>query len=163
MRKLFYVFLSLFLILQISCIKAFANDLDDGISSYTDDKIETEDQLGNKDINVSFIILWAKSQANMETPSVQTLVGQVSSETTAGNINSVIVGPGSVVNGDITVIDSSNAPITQIVAGQSAVALLPGASLLIPPSSSGSSTLSPATLAAAGLVGSTSGSAVSVP
>jgi len=80
-----------------------AGDLDDGISSYTDDPIGAADELGSPEINVGFIVLQAKARAASVMPTSE--LHPVTEAT--GNINSVVVEAGSTVTGDIIVIDNS--------------------------------------------------------
>ena len=85
---------------------ARADDLDDGISKPTDDAIAPADTLGEPDKNIKFIITKAKSQAGG---------GQQSGGASGGNMNSVIVGPGSNIKGDVIIIDQSKGNKTQVV------------------------------------------------
>lgn len=92
---------------------ALADDLDDGISKFTDDGLDKYDELGEKDRNISFIVQDAKSRAN-----VRALAGQeqgMAGASGGGNMNSVIMGPGGNVRGDIIIIDQSKGDKTQVV------------------------------------------------
>ncbi len=92
---------------------ALADDLDDGIDKFTDDSVDKYDELGEKDRNISFIVQDAKSRAN-----VRALAGQeqgMAGTSGGGNMNSVIMGPGGKVRGDIIIIDQSKGDKTQVV------------------------------------------------
>ena len=99
-----------------------ASDLDDGISKYTDGSIRQDDKLGDPEINSDFIVLRAKSRAanvvlnedGIITSLEDLLAGGAGGDKT-GNINSVVLGPGSTVNGDIVIIDSSSGDKIQII------------------------------------------------
>ncbi len=94
----------------------FCNDLDDGISSYTDDGIKKWDQLGKKDRNVTFIKMNAKSKAMVMKKSGEGLVGSNSSGSGSGgtSMNSVVMGAGSTIRGDIIIIDESKGDKTLV-------------------------------------------------
>jgi len=72
------------------------SDLEDGISTFTDEGIHTDDELGKKDNNINFIVLDAMADAKMKAKK-----GDKAAKTKSGDItgdkneNSVIVGPGS--------------------------------------------------------------------
>lgn len=87
-----------------------ADDLDDGISKATDESIAKDDELGNADKNIKFIIQNAKSRAN-----VRAKAGMPADQQSGANMNSVIMGPGGNVRGDIIIIDQSKGDKTQIV------------------------------------------------
>jgi len=99
MKKLFIITFVLSLLFALS---AGAADIDDGISSYLDDPIANYDTLGSVEPNVEYIILNAKSRSTL-SPGEDVVAG----EDSTGNINSVVVGTGSIVYGDIIVIDNS--------------------------------------------------------
>ncbi|MCP4688626.1 MAG: hypothetical protein GY859_11290 [Desulfobacterales bacterium] len=86
-------------------------DLDDGISSYTEDGVTKYDNLGEPDPNVKYIILKAKTKAAMQNKDGAASKGQ----TDSANINSVVLGAGGTVNGDIIIIDQSKGDKTQVV------------------------------------------------
>ncbi len=86
-------------------------DLDDGISSYTEDGINQYDNLGETDPNVKYIILKAKTKATMQNKDGAGGDGQ----TDSANINSVVLGAGGTVHGDIIIIDQSKGDKTQVV------------------------------------------------
>lgn len=89
---------------------ALAGDLDDGISKFTDDGMSKYDDLGKADKNIKFIVLNAKSKASVRKgDSVED--GKKSGD---ANMNSVILGAGSKVKGDIYIIDQSKGPKTNI-------------------------------------------------
>ncbi len=86
-------------------------DLDDGISSYTEDGVNQYDNLGEPDPNVKYIILKAKTKAAMQNKDGAGGDGQADS----ANINSVVLGAGGTVHGDIIIIDQSKGDKTQVV------------------------------------------------
>ena len=82
-----------------------AGDLDDGISKYSDDSVAKWDELGKADKNIKFIVLNAKSKATLgNEPGKRTMGGSNSGD---ANMNSVVMGAGSNVRGDIIIIDQS--------------------------------------------------------
>jgi len=89
---------------------AQGSDLDDGISKFTDDGIEKDDEMGKPDQNIKFIVMNAKSKA-MTKKGDKDKVGQNSGD---ANMNSVVLGAGSKVKGDIYIIDQSKGPRTNI-------------------------------------------------
>jgi hypothetical protein len=86
------------------CGIVMADDLKDGISKFTDESVAKDDELGEKDPNLSYIMLKAKAKGSSD--------GVV---TDGANMNSVVVGPGSSVKGPIIIIDQSKGPKTQVV------------------------------------------------
>jgi len=90
----------------------FTGDLDDGISKYTDDGIGKWDELGKADLNIKFIVLNAKSKATLGNDPESTTGGKNNSGD--ANMNSVIMGPGSRVRGDIIIIDQSRGSKTNV-------------------------------------------------
>ncbi len=108
--KLIRIIIALFFLVSIAIpCTVFCNDLDDGISSYTDDGIKKWDQLGKKDRNVTFIKMNAKSKALVMKKSGEGLVEKNSSGSGSGgaSMNSVVMGAGSTIRGDIIIIDDS--------------------------------------------------------
>lgn len=89
-----------------------AGDLDDGISKFTDESISKDDDLGNPEKNIKFIVMKAKSQAAMGAKKGD---DATQGATGSGNMNSVILGPGSNIKGDIIIIDESKGDKTQVV------------------------------------------------
>lgn len=85
-------------------------DLDDGISKFTDDGIEKYDEMGKPDQNIKFIVMNAKSKAS----TIKGNKDDVSGKTGGSNMNSVVMGAGSKVKGDIYIIDQSKGPKTNI-------------------------------------------------
>jgi len=112
MGKVVYVCLMLLLLLSV-VTSGFCSDLDDGISKFTDDNITKWDDLGKKDVNVKFIKLNARSQADVRSKRGKNV------DTGAGNgganMNSVVLGAGTNVRGDIIIIDESRGDKTQVV------------------------------------------------
>ncbi|MFH0781698.1 MAG: hypothetical protein V2B20_07055 [Pseudomonadota bacterium] len=89
---------------------ARGSDLDDGISKFTDDGIEKDDELGKPDINIKFIVMNAKSKAMVKKGDKD----KVGSNDGSANMNSVVLGAGSNVKGDIYIIDQSKGPKTNV-------------------------------------------------
>jgi len=87
-----------------------ASDLDDGISKFTDDGMDKEDELGKADQNIKFIVLNAKSKAAVRKGDKE----QIGQDSGPATMNSVILGAGSKVKGDIYIIDQSKGPKTNI-------------------------------------------------
>lgn len=88
---------------------AMAGDLDDGISKFTDDGMSSYDDLGKEDKNIKFIIMNSKSQAAVSKKSAG---GDDASKSGSGgggdnNMNSVVMGAGSTIHGDVIIIDDS--------------------------------------------------------
>ena len=97
------------------CIGAsIAGDLDDGISKYTDDRITSYDDLGKSDRNINFMKLNAKSHAKVQEEGSDP-EGQGSKQTGSGNMNSVVMGAGGTIRGDIYIIDESKGDKTIVV------------------------------------------------
>ena len=90
----------------------FGDDLDDGISKYTDDGINKWDELGKSDKNIDFLKLNAKSKAMVRARSG--VKNGDNSSGTGTNMNSVVMGAGSNVYGDIIIIDESKGDKFQI-------------------------------------------------
>ena len=92
------------LILSGVTCSAFAGDLDDDISTFTDESISKDDELGKADKNIKFIVLNAKSKAASAKDTSAVIGGSDSGD---ANLNSVLLGAGSNVHGDIIIIDQS--------------------------------------------------------
>ena len=108
MKNFFFFFFLVSCIVVSSC--GFAGDLDDGISKYTDDGIGKWDELGKADLNIKFIVLNAKSKATLGNDAEGTTGGGSGD----ANMNSVVMGPGSRVKGDIIIIDQSRGSKTNV-------------------------------------------------
>jgi hypothetical protein len=80
-----------------------ADDFDDGISKSTDDAISADDELGKASKNIKFIIEKSKSQAKVAEKGSGS--GKSKTKTGDSNENSVVMGAGSNVHGDIIIID----------------------------------------------------------
>ena len=105
------ILMSFFSFIAISGVDmARGSDLDDGISKFTDDGIEKDDEMGKPDQNIKFIVMNAKAKA-MTKKGDKDKVGSDSGDAT---LNSVILGAGSKVKGDIIIIDQSRGPKTNI-------------------------------------------------
>ena len=94
----------------LTAAPVLASDLEDGISKSTDDAISGYDELGSKDRNIKFTKMNAKSRAKVrsKTGDSQTATGASG----GANMNSVVMGAGSNVKGDIIIIDESKGPKT---------------------------------------------------
>jgi hypothetical protein len=92
---------------------AIGGDLDDGMA--IDDNISSYDELGNPDQNINFIKLNAKSNAKRKQKSIDKGVIQDDGSSGSGAMNSVVMGAGSNVKGDIIIIDESKGDKTQVV------------------------------------------------
>ena len=92
--------------------RAWADDLDDGIAKYDDDGIAKYDEMGKPGQNIKFIVMNAKSKAAMmqKRQGGDNLTGKDS----GSNMNSVILGAGSKVKGDIYIIDQSKGNKTNV-------------------------------------------------
>lgn len=89
---------------------ARGSDLDDGISKFTDEGIEKDDEIGKADLNIKFIVMNAKSKAMVKKGDKD----KVGSNDGSANMNSVVLGAGSNVRGDIYIIDQSKGPKTNV-------------------------------------------------
>lgn len=100
MKRLHIVLISLVLLFSFQN-NLRADDFDDGISKSTDDAISADDELGKASKNIKYIIEKSKSQAKVAEK------GGNKSKTKTGdsNENSVVMGAGSNVRGDIIIID----------------------------------------------------------
>ena len=105
-------FLCLFFISMPGMV--LGDDLDDGISTYTDDSIRKWDNLGKKDRNVTYIKMNAKSRALVQQKSGTGIQGSSGSGAGSANMNSVVMGAGSTVRGDIIIIDDSKGDKTLV-------------------------------------------------
>jgi hypothetical protein len=96
MKKMLILALILF---SVSPEQVTANDdLEDKISKATDESIDKDDELGQKDHNIKFLKMKAKSGKSS---------GTVQGKSGDANMNSVVMGAGSNVRGDIIIIDES--------------------------------------------------------
>ena len=82
---------------------AVAGDLDDGISTYTDESIAADDESLKTDKNISFIIQQAQAQAEMASKNKDKDSNLKNFKNKKGdnNQNSIVVGPGA-KTGNIT-------------------------------------------------------------
>jgi hypothetical protein len=84
-----------------------AGDLDDGISTFNDDGIASYDEMGKQDKNIKFIIMNSKSRAKVAEKAGGaggTTTGQTTGD---NNRNSVVMGAGSKILGDVIIVDES--------------------------------------------------------
>ncbi|MFN2364927.1 MAG: hypothetical protein ABR523_00500 [Desulfurivibrionaceae bacterium] len=90
----------------VGAVYGWAGDLDDGISTFTDDGISSYDDMGKPDKNIKFIIMNSKSRAKVaqKAGKASTTTGQTTGD---NNRNSVVMGAGSKVLGDVIIVDES--------------------------------------------------------
>lgn len=112
-RRFLTVIIAISVVLAGKCVTA--SDLDDGISQPLEDSIARDDELGQKDRNVTFIKLKAKSDADVRSKSETTTSDAQGTTSGVGNMNSVVLGPGGSVRGDIIIIDQSRGNKSQVV------------------------------------------------
>ncbi len=120
MQKVIMFMLGSLAIILFAGSPCSASDLEDGISKYTDDSISKIDELGDPGLNIRYIITKAKSQADMARhkgrKATDGAEGQAEKATLGiGAMNSVVLGPGGTVKGDIIIIDQSRGDKTQVV------------------------------------------------
>lgn len=99
-------------ILFILAGACYGNDLDDGIS-IDDNPISHYDNV-DRDINITYIKMQAKTHAKINSDEVNGKDAVVSKDPT-GSINSVVSGAGSTFKGDIIIIDESKGDKTIVV------------------------------------------------
>ncbi|MEN8136700.1 MAG: hypothetical protein ABFS18_14385 [Thermodesulfobacteriota bacterium] len=85
----------------------FAGDLDDGISKFTDDSVSSYDEMGKADKNIKFIIMNSKSRAKVAEKSGGAGSTRTGKTTGDNNRNSVVMGAGSKILGDVIIVDES--------------------------------------------------------
>ncbi|MFH1672641.1 MAG: hypothetical protein ABIF87_04365 [Pseudomonadota bacterium] len=112
--KVLVITICLIILTTFGMLNCFGGDLDDGISTYTEDSIHGYDDLGKPDRNIKFIKLKAKSRAKVKARKSDSQSGS-NSETEKANMNSVVMGAGGVIKGDVIIIDESKGDKTQIV------------------------------------------------
>ncbi|MEK7842032.1 MAG: hypothetical protein AAB197_05095 [Deltaproteobacteria bacterium] len=124
MRRIYpcaIIFVLIFIVCSLST-PSIAGDLDDKIGKYTDDDIQSDHEMGEFNPNIKFKKMDAKSKAKVrQKKGDQSKDGNSSSKSgsgktdASGNMNSVVLGPGGSVKGDIIIIDESRGSKTQIV------------------------------------------------
>ncbi len=108
------------LLISVQPCFAWGSDFDDGIAKYKDDPITEYDELGKKDRNISYIKARARSKARVQTKAATRqnrellTKGDGSAVSNGTGINSVLIGPGGTVHGDIIIIDESHGDKTSI-------------------------------------------------
>ncbi len=115
MYRFFLINILIGLCLGITITMAQAGDLDDGISKYTDDSISKYDNLGRIDKNIKYTKMRAIGRAKMEELRAKDSSSKTAKDSGQANMNSVILGAGGVIRGDVIIIDESKGPKTQIV------------------------------------------------
>lgn len=113
-KVIFYLFSIVTSIFLVGSVVQ-ASDLDDGISKHLDDSVSKDDELGQKDRNINYIKLKAKSDATVRSQKGMEQGKSAGSTPGSGNMNSVVLGPGGNVRGDIIIIDQSRGDKTQVV------------------------------------------------
>ena len=103
MKRLHLALITLLLIFSFPN-SLLADDFDDGISKSTDDAISADDELGKASKNIKFIIEKSKSQAKVAEKGSGG-GGKSTTKTGDSNENSVVMGAGSNIRGDIIIID----------------------------------------------------------
>lgn len=97
-RKWFIIFCCVIIVPIAFAGYCRGDDLDDGISTATDDTVSADDEMGKKDNNINFIVLDAMAAAKMKQKKGD---GASSGKSSSGDItgdkneNSVVVGPGT--------------------------------------------------------------------
>lgn len=109
-RSFLWAFSIVCMLMAFGGTLSFASDLDDGISKFTDDGMDKEDEMGKPDVNIKFIVMNAKAKAATRKGD-KDKIGQDQGPAT---MNSVVLGAGSKVKGDIYIIDQSKGPKTNI-------------------------------------------------
>lgn len=126
MMRRIYLCSTIFILVSFIMVSLYtptiADDLDDKIGKYTDDDIQSDNTMGEFSPNIKFKKLDAKSKAKVRqkkkdkskdsSSSINSGSGKTDS---SGNMNSVVLGPGGSVKGDIIIIDESRGSKTQIV------------------------------------------------
>jgi hypothetical protein len=107
MMRLMILSMSLLMLVGMGENSVRASDLDDGISKFSDDSIAADDELGKPGKNIKFIIEKSKSQAKVSEKSSGKGNTKTGSNSGDNNRNSVVMGAGSNVRGDIIIIDNS--------------------------------------------------------
>lgn len=122
MKPILAVFLlTLVMLCPTATRHLFAGDLDDGISKYSDDGIAKNDELGTADININFIKMDAKSRAKVRARKGEDAAEEGGNIDASGGmqgvgaLNSVILGAGGTIKGDVIIIDESKGDKIQIV------------------------------------------------
>ncbi len=100
-----FALFSVFLILGNTNV--FAGDLDDGISKFSDDSISSYDEMGKADKNIKFIIMNYKSRAKVAEKAGGAGNTKTGKTTGDNNRNSVVMGAGSKILGDVIIVDES--------------------------------------------------------
>jgi len=115
-RKWPSIIIMIMFVSLISSGSVFCGDLDDGIPA--DDNVSSYDELGNPEQNINFIKMNAKSNAKRKQKLVEKGLAEDDGSGKGkggGAMNSVVMGPGSNVKGDIIIIDESKGDKTQVV------------------------------------------------
>jgi hypothetical protein len=100
------VILGMLMVMMLPQARLWANDLDDGISTYTDESIGADDSLGKKGTNINYIVVNAIGKAKMkhgDDPKNKAKEGKktvtnVYDGKSDNNENSVVVESGSKVD-----------------------------------------------------------------
>jgi hypothetical protein len=97
MYKKFIMIMCLIVIPVMVADYCRGDDLDDGISTATDENVSADDEIGKKDNNVNFIVVEAMAQAKMKAKKGDQAANNKKSGDITGdkNENSVVIGAGS--------------------------------------------------------------------
>ncbi len=112
MKKNIFLFIVLVSCQILVSTWGICSDLDDGISSYREDSVTKYDDLGKKDWNITYIKMNAKSRAMVNKKSGKKVVSTGKNQN--ASMNSVVMGPGSTVKGDVIIIDESKGDKTLV-------------------------------------------------
>lgn len=111
MKRFLLCLVSLLCFSVTPVVMCHADDMDDGISKYTDDSISKSDQTFQNEKNISFIKMKAKAAASGGGGSKASVTDTAAAA--GGNINSVLVGAGSKIR-DIYIIDEGHGKKTVV-------------------------------------------------
>lgn len=114
-KKYFFFFTMMIFCFFVLVNLGLSGDLDDGISKYTDDGVTKYDDLGDPEKNIKFIKLNAKSRADVKSRASGSDSGGSMDTSKGANMNSVVLGAGGIIKGDVYIIDESRGAKTQVV------------------------------------------------
>jgi len=114
-KKIVFFFTMMIFSFLVFVNSSYSGDLDDGMSKHTDDGITKYDDLGDPEKNIKFIKLNAKSRADVKSRASGSDTGASMGSSSGANMNSVVMGSGSIIKGDVYIIDESRGSKTQVV------------------------------------------------
>ena len=94
------LFICLFLSALLLAVPCFCNDLDDGISTNTDDSIEKYDEIGKIDTNINYIVVESMSSAKSKKDEKDKNTN-FNDGTDENSENSIVLGEGTRVDGPV--------------------------------------------------------------